>query len=453
MVSYWLDRDLSDPRPPLTGDGHADIVIIGAGFTGLWTAIELLERAQPLSVVICDADVVGYGASGRNGGFLDPSLTHGLLNGIKHFPDEIAHLDVLGVENYSRMTKAFADYGIDADYEPVGNIEVATRRHEVDGLAEWADAERQYGHRAEILDRDQTRELLNSPIVLGAVKRPDAGGVLDPAKLCHGLARAAEGLGAVIHEHTGVVSVGRSGSRLAVRTDRGTLQCEQVVLATNAYSGRVLRRTRRHFVPVYDYVLVSDPLTEDQRRSVGWSGREGISDSGNQFHYFRLTKDDRILWGGYDAVYYPGGRVGPRYDDRPETFTVLEANFRRMFPQLARLGFPYRWGGPIATTSRFTPVFGTAMGGRVGYALGYTGLGVATTCFAARILADMLLDPGSDLLMLDYVRKAPFPFPPEPLRTGVVAVTRQALARADEREGQRGPWLRMLDHMGIGFDS
>ena len=456
MVSYWLDRDRDAAAPhrsALKGDQHADIAIIGGGFTGLWTAIELLERAQPLRVVICEADVVGYGASGRNGGFLDPSLTHGLLNGIRHFPDEIAHLDVLGVENFGRMCKAFDNYGIDADFEPVGNIEVATRAHQLPDLAEWAETEQHYGHRAEVLDQAQARARLNSPAVLGGIRRPDAGGVLDPVKLCHGLAAAAEGLGAVIHEGTPVTAIERAGSGVRLRTANGTLRCEQAVLATNAYSGRVLRRTRRHFVPVYDYVLVSDPLTDDQLASIGWSGREGMSDSGHQFHYFRLTADDRILWGGYDAVYYPGGRVGPRYDDRPATYATLERNFAAMFPQLAELTFPYRWGGPIATTSRFTPVFGTAMGGRIGYALGYTGLGVATTCFAARILADMLFDPGSDLLQLDYVRRAPFPFPPEPLRSAVVAVTRREIARSDEREGRRGLWLRMLDRFGIGFDS
>jgi glycine/D-amino acid oxidase-like deaminating enzyme len=453
MVSFWLDRDRPTPRAALAGDTRADLAIVGAGFTGLWTAIEMLERAQPLRVVICEADVVGYGASGRNGGFLDPSLTHGLLNGVRHFPDEIAHLDVLGVENYGRMLKAFSDYGIDADFEPVGNIEVATRPHEVAGLQEWADVERQFGHRAEVLDQEQARARLNSPSVLGAIRRPDAGGVLDPAKLCHGLAAAAESLGVVIYENTRVTSIDRSGTGVTLRTEHGVVHCEQSVLATNAYSGRVLGRTRRHFVPVYDYVLVSEPLTAAQREAIGWAGREGISDSGNRFHYFRLTADDRILWGGYDAIYYPGGRVGPRYDHRPATYATLERNFAAMFPQLAGLGFPYRWGGPIATTSRFTPVFGTALGGRVGYALGYTGLGVATTCFAARVLTDMLLAPGSDLLALDYVRKAPFPFPPEPVRTAVVSMTRRAIARSDRKAGHRGLWLRTLDRFGIGFDS
>jgi glycine/D-amino acid oxidase-like deaminating enzyme len=453
VVSFWLDRDQPAARPPLRGDERADVAIIGAGYTGLWTAIELLERNPGLRVVICEADVVGYGASGRNGGFLDQSLTHGLLNGLRHFPAEIERLDALGAENYDRMRAAFDKYGIDADFEAVGTTEVATREHELVGLAEWAEAETRFGHHVEVLDRDQARARLNSPAVLGAIRRPDSGGILDPAKLCRGLAAAAEGLGALIFETSAVVAIERSGARAIVRSKGGSVHCDHVVLATNAYSGRVLGRTRRHFVPVYDYVLTSEPLTTDQRASIGWPGREGMSDSGNQFHYFRLTADDRILWGGYDAIYYSGGRVGPRYDDRDATYVALQRNFTAMFPQLATLAFPYRWGGPIATTSRFTPVFGKALDGRVVYALGYTGLGVATTCFAARVLADMLTAPASELLTLDYVCRAPFPFPPEPIRTAVVAVTRRAIAASDDHDGRRGLWLRTLDRFGIGFDS
>jgi glycine/D-amino acid oxidase-like deaminating enzyme len=454
VVSFWLDHP-AEPvrRARLEGYRSADVVIIGAGFTGLWTAIELLERDPALRVVICEADVVGYGASGRNGGFLDPSLTHGLLNGLRHFPAEIERLEELSRENYARMRTAFATYSIDADFEPVGNTEVATRAHELPGLAEWAEAETRFGHHVELLDREGAQARLSSPAILGGIRRPDAGGIIDPVKLCHGLARVAESLGAVIHESSPVTGIETAGTAATVRTGAGSIRCANVVLATNAYSGSVLRRTRRHFVPVYDYVLTSDPLTPEQRAAIGWAGREGMSDSGNQFHYFRLTADERILWGGYDAVYYPGGRVGPQHDDRAATYATLEANFAAMFPQLTGLRFPYRWGGPIATTTRFTPMFGTALGGRVVYALGYTGLGVATTCFAARVLADRLLAPGSDLLTLDYVRRMPFPFPPEPARTAAVSITRRAIARADDHNGRRGLWLAALDRLGIGFDS
>lgn len=453
MVSFWLDRDQPPARASLQGEFTADVAIVGGGFTGLWTAIELLEREPTMSVIVCEADVVGYGASGRNGGFLDISLTHGLLNGLRHFPSEIDQLESYAVQNYARMRAAFDTYRMDIDFEPVGTTDVATKTHQVAELAAWAEMENSYGHVAEFLDADQARQRLNSPIVLAGVRRPDSGGVLDPAKLSRSLAAAADRLGAMIAEHSRVTSIRRAGTGVALTTPDATITAPHVVLATNAYSGGVMRRTRRRFVPVYDYVLMTEPLTDEQYASVGWQGREGISDAGNQFHYFRLTSDNRILWGGYDAIYYPGGNVSPEYDDRAATYRLLERHFRAMFPQLRDVTFADRWGGAIATTTRFTPMFGEALGGRLSYALGYTGLGVATSCFAARVLADKLLTPNSDVLRLDYVRKLPFPFPPEPLRTVAVSLTRRAIANADDREGRRGLWLATLDRLGIGFDS
>jgi glycine/D-amino acid oxidase-like deaminating enzyme len=193
-------------------------------------------------------------------------------------------------------------------------------------------------------------------------------------------------------------------------------------------------------------------LTPQQREAIGWAGREGASDSGNRFHYFRLTPDDRILWGGYDAVYRWRGPIGPEHDQHAETHEVLQRNFAAMFPALADLRFPYRWGGAIATTSRFTVTFGSKHDGRLVYALGYTGLGVGASRFAGQVLADLLQAPDSELLRLEMVRRAPFPFPPEPLRWGAIALTRHALARADDT-GRRGVWLSALDKIGIGFDS
>ena len=155
---------------------------------------------------------------------------------------------------------------------------------------------------------------------------------------CRGLARVCEERGITIHEHTRVQAVERQAGGVRLTTDDGAaLAADHVVVATSAYSGW-LRRLESHFVPVYDYVLVSEPLTPDQRASIGWARRQGMSDANNQFHYFRLTADDRILWGGYDAVYYRNNGVGPQFDRRPATFAKLEAHFRRAFPQLADLG-------------------------------------------------------------------------------------------------------------------
>jgi len=178
-----------------------------------------------------------------------------------------------------------------------------------------------------------------------------------------------------------------------------------------------------------------------------------MTDTNNQFHYFRLTADDRILWGGYDAIYHAGNGVGPGYDQRPATFERLEAQFVATFPQLAGLRFPYRWGGAIDTTSRFCVTFGQTMGGRVTHALGYTGLGVGASRWAGGVVRDFILRPDSDMLRLELVRSAPFPFPPEPLRSLAVNLVRHELDRADRDAGRRGLLLRTLDALGIGFDS
>ena len=256
-----------------------------------------------------------------------------------------------------------------------------------------------------------------------------------------------------VHEGTRVTHLARRAGGVTITTANGAMvRAAHVVVATSAYSAWLGRLASR-FVPVYDYVLVSDPLTPAQRASIGWQGRQGLSDANNQFHYFRLTADDRILWGGYDAIHYFGSRVSPELDRRPQTFERLEAQFFRAFPQMEGLRFPFRWGGAIDTTSRFTVTFGQTMGGRVTYALGYTGLGVGASRWAAGVVRDFILRPDEDRLQLRLVRSAPVPFPPEPLRSLAVEAVRRELDRADRDDGRRGIILRTLDALGIGFDS
>jgi glycine/D-amino acid oxidase-like deaminating enzyme len=451
-VSYWLDGEAT-VRPPLSGDRPADVVVIGAGFTGLWTALALTERDPGLHVVVVEAETVGHGASGRNGGFVEPSLTHGVLNGRAHFPDELDELTRLGEENYRGLVDDVRRWGIAADLDQVGVLEVATAPWQVEELGGSADVYRAAGERVEVLDAEDARAELDSPTYLGALHRPDGGATVHPGALVRGLADVAEGRGVTIHEHSPVVDVAARGPGVVVRTAGGAVVADRAVLATNAYSHRVLRRTARHFVPVHDYVLVTAPLTAEQLARIGWKRRQGVADGGNQFHYYRLTADDRILWGGYDAIYRFGSGVGPRHDHRRATYDLLATHFRATFPQLDDVRFERWWGGPIATTTRFTATFGEALGGRLVYALGYTGLGVATTRFAGRVLTDRLLDPTSPLLELRFTSTKPFPFPPEPMRWAGVTMTRRAIARADRRGGRRGPWLSLLDRFGIGFDS
>ncbi|MGK2850419.1 MAG: NAD(P)/FAD-dependent oxidoreductase [Candidatus Limnocylindrales bacterium] len=457
-MSYWL----RDPAPSGTADPplapgerlDVDVAIIGAGFTGLWTAIALTDSDPSLRVAVLEMETVAFGASGRNGGFCEASLTHGLSNGIKHFPDDLERLEREGIQNLQGLIDFTREHGIDCDLEETGTIAFADQPYQVDEFKAWVDEAAEYGEVLEFLDRDAAQVEVHSPLWQAGLRRPPGRDVvLDPAKLCRGIARVARERGVRIHEHTRVTNLDRrAGGVLVTTADGAMVRAAQVVVATSAYSGW-MRRLSSLFVPVYDYVLVSEPLTPAQRAAIGWPGREGLSDANNQFHYFRLTADDRILWGGYDAIHYFGSRVDPELDQRPATFEKLEAQFFRAFPQLDGLGFPYRWGGAIDTTSRFTVTFGQTMGGRVTYALGYTGLGVGASRWAAGVVRDFILRPDEDRLRLRIVTSPPVPFPPEPLRSATIDLVRRELDRADRNEGRRGIILQTLDTLGIGFDS
>ncbi len=457
-TSYWL----RDPGPADVADAAlapgehlaVDVAIIGGGFTGLWTAIALTDTDPSLRVAVLEAETVSFGASGRNGGFCEASLTHGLANGIKHFPDELERLEAEGIANLQDLIAFTRTHGIDCDLEETGTLALADQPYQVDEFRAWVDEAAEYGEHLDFLDREAAQDEVHSPLWQAGLYRPPGRDILvDPTKLCRGLARVARGRGVRVHERTRVTGLRRRAGAVDIDTATGaTVAAGHVVVATSAYSGW-LRRLTPLFVPVYDYALVSEPLTPTQRASIGWRRRQGLSDANNQFHYFRLTADDRILWGGYDAIHHFGSRVDPALDRRPATFDKLEAQFARAFPQLDGLAFPYRWGGAIDTTSRFTVTFGQTMGGRVTYALGYTGLGVGASRWAGGVVRDLLLRPDEDRLRLRIVQSPPIPFPPEPLRSVAVETVRHELDRADREEGRRGLILRTLDALGIGFDS
>jgi glycine/D-amino acid oxidase-like deaminating enzyme len=457
-ISFWL----REPAPPDSADPplqaserlDVDVAIVGAGFTGLWTAIALTDTDPGLRVAVLEMASVSFGASGRNGGFCEASLTHGLANGITHFPDELERLEREGIDNLGALVAFTRDHDLDCDLEETGVLALADQPYQVDEFRAWVDEAAEHGEQLEFLDRDTARAEVHSPIWQAGLYRPPGRDILvDPAKLCRGIARVARGRGVRIHEATRVTGLARRAGGVVVTTATGArVVADHVVVATSAYSGW-LPRLGSTFVPVYDYALVSTPLTAVQRDAIGWRRRQGLSDANNQFHYFRLTGDDRILWGGYDAIHYRGSRVDPTLDRRPASFDRLEAQFFRAFPQLDGLKFPYRWGGAIDTTSRFTVTFGRLLGGRVLYALGYTGLGVGASRWAGGVVRDMILRPDEDRLRLRLVTSPPFPFPPEPLRSLAVDTVRHELDRADRNEGRRGLILRTLDAIGIGFDS
>ena len=451
--SFWLDtlpeRDL---HAPLDGAADADLCIVGGGYTGLWAALYAKSLDSGRDVVLLEATRCGAGASGRNGGFLQSSLTHGLGNGLSRFPDELDQLERLGLENFHALAADLERLGIDAEFEPTGDLIVALESRELADLEEEAELMRRFGHDAELLDRERIRAEVNSPMYLGGLWTRTGSALVHAGKLADGLRSAAVRAGVRVCEYSSVRELHKTAAGVSVGTDGGVVDARRVLLATSAYPP-LLRAIGRYIAPVYDYVLVTEPLDARMREAIGWTARQGVSDLGNQFHYYRLTADWRVVWGGYDAVYRYGGPVGPQLDEHEPTFAKLSQHFFATFPQLEGLRFSHRWGGAIDTCSRFSVFFGTALGGRVAYALGYTGLGVGASRFGGRVGLDLLDGRESEATALTMVRRRPVPFPPEPLRTGVIQLTRNRLAAADRNDGRRGIWLRTLDRLGLGFDS
>jgi len=429
--SFWFSTGDPSRRAPILGRQRFDVGVIGGGFTGLWSAIALLDADPSLRVAVLEAEQVGFGASGRNGGFCAASLTHGLANGLLHFPDEIEVLEAEGRRNLAELVAFVRAEGIDAELEETGTLDVATEPHHVDNLRAYADLTARYGHPLHFLDRAEIQAEIHSPRFLAALRGgPDRSVLVNPAKLAWGLAAAVERRGGTIFESSRVTGLRRRAWGVEVDVaGGGVVEAAHVLVGTSAYSGW-MRRLVPVFVPVYDYVLMTEPLTPGQLDGIGWRGREGLSDAGHQFHYFRLSADNRMLWGGFDAIYHPGNRVLPAHDRRPATFETLERHFAATFPQLDGIRFTHRWGGAIDTTTRFHVTFGEALGGRVHYALGYTGLGVGSTRWAAGILRDRILAPDSPRLRLRFVRSRPFPIPPEPARTPAVELMRRAVIAA-----------------------
>ncbi len=451
---YWLDQDPLEPDPhsALIGEISADLCIVGAGYTGLWTALLAKERDPNREVVIIEQLETGAGASGRNGGFCNSSLTHGFLNGYRRFKDEMETIERMGRENLDAIEATIARYRIECDWERTGELRVAVEPWQLDGMKEEAELRNQYGDNVEFLNRVEVQARVNSPRYVGGIFDHDGTAILDPARLVWGLERVCISLGVKIYENSKVESLEYRDGHVLVNSSYGTVKATKVALATNVFKS-LIRSARKYVVPVYDYQLVTEPLTLAQRESIGWAGREGISDSGNQFHYYRMTREGCILWGGYEAIYNFRGKVRQEYEFSPETYATLAGNFLKTFPQLAGISFTHGWAGAIDTCTRFAPFWGSAHKGRIGYVMGYTGLGVAATRFGAETMLDLLDGVRNERTQLRMVRKKPLPFPPEPFRFFFIRATQWSINQADLHQGRRNLWLKFLDRIGLGFDS
>ncbi len=449
----WLDTDdRPDAADPVSGVIDTDLLVIGGGFSGLWAAF-LGKQADPdRHIVLVEGARVAEGATGRNGGFVAASLTHGLMNGLERWPDEMSTLLAMGRENLQAIETVIRDWDIDCGWSRAGEIDMAIEPHQWDDLRDYARAGQALGEDLVLLDGDAAQASIHSPTYLGGVLDRAGVGLVDPARLAWGLRSACLQLGVEIHENSPVLSLEDEGTTLLASTPAGAVRAQRVALATNAYPP-LLKRLSHYVVPVYDYVLATEPLSDEQWTAIGWDGREGVSDAGNQFHYYRVTPDGRILWGGYDAVYHPGNGFGAQYENDDGSYERLAEHFLQTFPQLAGIRFSHAWGGAIDTCSRFSPFWGTAFSGKLAYVAGYTGLGVGSSRFGAATMLDLLDGRQTQRTELEMVRTKPLPFPPEPIRGWGIGLTTSALHQADLNEGRRNLWLRTLDRLGLGFDS
>lgn len=421
------------------------MVIIGAGFTGLWTAYFLKSLEPSLSIAIVEQRFAGYGASGRNAGIVSACLDHSHALAVSHFGEsEARRLAALGSSNL----KELAAYAGDCDFELSGQLQVALKQDHVNAFEESRAVAARLGVGGyTMLSQQETRAQLNSPLYVGGLQIDEAA-IINPLKLIDKLKRELQQSGTRFFEDTQVTAIEKN----AVTAGGASLRAKRVIVACDAYTHRLLPGLLPRFIPLYDYILVSEPLSASQQEAIGWRRRQGVVDGRTFFNYYRLTADNRVLWGTSEAVYYPANRVDLGCDHSQRHYAGLRGSFARHFPQIADLQFTYEWGGPIASTTRLTPFFGSLHDGCTLYGLGYTGHGILSTRIGGNILAHMALCRPHELARLKMVTSKPFPYPPEPLRALAVRAVTRSLQQVDAGD-KPNLLLKMLDVLGIGFSS
>ncbi len=443
------------PSPVARGEMSADVVIVGAGFTGLWAAYQLTRTDPTLDVVVLEAGDLAVGASGRNGGFAMTLLDLDLHRFARSWGDDAAaHAHRAVARSVAEIDRTVSEEGIDADLEATGLLRVATNDAQLARIErERTTAERLGLAGFRLLDAGRTRELLDSPSYLGGLLE-DHCAIVNPAKLVVGLAEVVRSRGVRIHEGSPVLDLTEEHGGVTATTPHARIRADTAILATNAWTHR-FPQARGQSAPFYTYVVVTEPLSDAQWDAIGWHGRQGVEDARNLVHYFRPTADGRVLWGGTDAVYRYGGPISPRRDRHEAIRRRLEREFLATFPQLGDVRFTHHWGGPIAITSRLVPRIGRFDGGRVHYAFGYSGHGVGPAHTAGRILRDLVLGRDTDDTAICFVDHPQPAFPPEPLTWIGAQLTLQLLQRQDRRRdagheaGEIDPLLlRILDRLG-----
>jgi glycine/D-amino acid oxidase-like deaminating enzyme len=436
-LSLWFEtaEDDGPVRPPLTASTDCDVVVVGAGFTGLWTAYYLLRDDPSLRVVVLEAETPGFGASGRNGGWcsaLFPKSADRLARLPGADRDAATALHRAMRDTVDEVGRVTAAESIDAHFDKGGTVTVARTqvqlaraRAEVEHARAWGRDEDEL----RLLGPAEAKAMIGASRVLGATYTPYCAAV-HPGRLVRGLARAVERLGGVIHEKSPVTAI-RPGS---VETPGGRVRAGHVVRATEAYTAR-LPGHRRSVAPVYSLVVATEPLPDAVWAEIGLDGRPTFSEHRHLIVYGQRTRDGRLVFGGRGAPYHFGSSVSPQHDRDPEVFDHLRGTLRDLFPAIGDAAFTHAWGGPLGIPRDWCASVGIDRSTGVAWAGGYVGDGVSTTNLAGRTLRDLILARRTELTDLPWVQHRSPRWEPEPLRwLGVNAGLRaMGLAEAEER--------------------
>ena len=433
--SYWMTTRDYTPGPSLQNDIDVDVAIIGGGFTGLSSAYHIKKAEPNLKVALLESEVIGFGASGRNGGFnmtlfgLTLSIT--ALRFSKQKAKEAQRYMERAVDYLRDLV---AELGIDCDYEHPGFLRVATSdKYKKRILHEMELAHKLGLEGIEWLDKARTQEEVRSPLYIGAWWEPRCG-ILNPAKLAWGWADVIRPLGVEIYENSPVAEIARDNGRVRLATPNGSVRADKVVMATNAWS-HFFKELKRKQVPVWTHIVMTEPLTEAHFREIGWQNRQGIEDARNLVHYYRLTIDNRLVMGGRDVSLSYG--LDMEHDLNPVTFEGLKDDVRELFPALKDIQFTHEWGGPVSVPLDMAPAIGFAGDKNVVYSLGTVGHGVSMTQLNGRTVADLVLEKKSDLTDMFFVNRRTVPWPPEPLRNLAIKAIRGYMKWEDKQYDPR----------------
>lgn len=441
-TSFWA-RQIGpyEPGLPLRGSLDVDLAIVGAGFTGLNTAREFCDSHPGASVAVLESAVVGYGASGRNGGFnmklfgLEPEVT--VLRWGRERMVAAHHFMARAV---SFVRDLVAKHDLESDYRHCGFARVSYNERQLRRLEKTLDLYRRLGIDQDLrrLSAEELRGQIHTDRYQGGLFETESG-ILNPCKHVRELKRLAEKAGARVYECTPVTGIQRQGGRIRLSTPEGEIHAEKLVLATNAYSRLVpdLPRIRSRQAPVWTFQVVTEPLSNAQWESIGWAERQSFEDNRQLIHYFRPTVDGRITMGGGDVATPYGD--GLDRDFSPRIWRHLEDHLRWIFPQLRGLGFEYRWGGPVSVNFDMSPEVGFIGDERIVYATGYIGHGVSMSHLNGRLIADLLAGERTELTDFWIVNRKAIPWPGEPLSYLGKMLVRSALRAWDliEERGLR----------------